>query len=158
MTIIGIDPGFARVGYGVIQKRGERIIYRSAGIIESANGSSSERVCLMEKELETVIKKEKPFLVGVEKLFFSKNKKTALLVAEARGVIINTLLKKNIRVLELFPSEVKMGVTGSGNASKQSVAFMVSRILGIKTDFLLDDVTDALAIAITAANTRSFGG
>jgi len=156
MVILGIDPGFARIGYGIIEKNGGTITYKSSGLIETNNLVFTERTLFIERGLLKIIKEEKPDKAGVEKLFFSKNKKTALGVSEARGVILNTLAKNKIETLELSPSEIKMGLTGNGNSSKKEVAYMVSKILNIDTSKVIDDTTDALAVAITSAYTKIY--
>jgi len=155
MIILGIDPGFAKIGYGIVKKNG-KISYRTCGLIETKNGVIAERILIIENEIEKIIKKEKPKMAGVEKLFFSKNKKTAIAVSEARGAILGILARYNIQIVELSPFEVKIGVTGTGTASKQAVSLMISKILNIKTEGVIDDATDALAVAITAAYTKIF--
>ncbi|MDO8557119.1 MAG: crossover junction endodeoxyribonuclease RuvC [Candidatus Jorgensenbacteria bacterium] len=157
MIILGIDPGTTRIGYGAVEKTGGTLTHHASGLIECASGNLAEQLHIIEKRVEDVIKKTKPAKAGVEKLFFSKNKKTALTTAHARGVILSALRKHNIEIVELSPVEVKLGVTGYGSASKQAVAAMVSRILNISTKNVIDDTTDALAIAITAAYTSING-
>ncbi|MFA6365037.1 MAG: crossover junction endodeoxyribonuclease RuvC [Candidatus Paceibacterota bacterium] len=152
MIILGIDPGTVRVGYGIIETEKNTLRYIASGILPLPPTTGSLRLTSIEKELRNIITLYCPQKVGVEKLFFSKNKKTALAVAEARGVIINTILSYALPLSEFTPNEVKVAATGSGNASKQAVAKMVSLLLHIPTSKLLDDTTDALAIAITAAN------
>ena len=157
MIILGIDPGVRKVGYGVIEKSGKSVLYKTSGLIEPEKMPLAEQLKYIESRIEDIIQRERPKIAGVELLFFSKNKKTALAVAHARGVIINILARHSIKIIELSPADVKIGVTGYGNAAKKSVASMVEKILGIKTKNSADDITDALAIAITAAFTSSFG-
>ena len=155
MIILGIDPGTTRIGYGVIRASGNSLIHVASGVLE-INPASTDAEHLHEigRALEKLITDIGPEKIGVERLFFSKNKKTALSVAEARGVILETIAKKHIFLYELTPNEVKLAVTGNGNSSKQAVAKMVSLLLHFDTKTLLDDATDALAIAIASANTR----
>lgn len=155
MRILGIDPGTTRIGFGVIETKGGAFTHIQSGILPLPPAVGSARLLNIERELERLIREVQPEKIGVEKLFFSKNKKTALAVAEARGVIMHTILKHGIPVLELTPNEVKVAVTSNGNASKDAVAKMVAALLTISISHLLDDATDALAIAIASANTRS---
>lgn len=155
MTVLGIDPGTTRIGYGVIRVSGNSLTHIKSGILKiEGSTTSAERLYNIGVALEKLIVETKPARIGVERLFFSKNKKTALAVAEARGVIIETVTKNRVVLYEFTPNEVKLAVTGSGNASKHAVAKMVSLMLHIDSKGLLDDVTDALAIAIASANTR----
>lgn len=154
MIILGIDPGTTRIGYGVVQTQRGAIEHVRSGILTLPPAVSSARLINIARELGKLLDEVRPEKVGVEKLFFSKNKKTALAVAEARGVILHTIAERGIPVLELTPNEVKVAVTSNGNASKAAVAKMVAAILHISVTHLLDDATDALGIAIASANTR----
>lgn len=154
MIILGIDPGTNRVGYGVVEKSGGSLTYVTSGLIECSKKSLAENLEKIGLEIEKVIKKTKPEKAGIEKLFFSKNKKTAMSVAHARGVILNALKKHKIEIFEPSPLEVKLGVTGYGASSKSAISAMVGKILKIQTKDFIDDVTDALAIAITTAYTN----
>lgn len=155
MIVLGIDPGTTRIGYGAIRVSGNSLVHITSGILEiKAFENDAERLREIGIALEKLVDRVKPARVGVERLFFSKNKKTALGVAEARGVILETIAKKHADLYELTPNEIKLAVTGSGNASKQGVAKMVSLMLRLDVRELLDDATDALAIAIASANTR----
>jgi crossover junction endodeoxyribonuclease RuvC len=152
MIILGIDPGTVRIGYGVIKKEDGGLKHLESGLITLPPADQKTRFLGIEKGVNDIVEKFKPHKVGVEKLFFAKNKKTALRVAEARGVIINTLNKKNIPILEVGPGEVKLAVTGDGRASKEAVAKMVNLFLKIEPTGVVDDVSDALAIAIAVSN------
>lgn len=155
MIVLGIDPGTTRIGYGVIRVSGNTLTHIKSGILKiKEHATNAERLYNIGVALEKLIIETNPARVGVERLFFSKNKKTALAVAEARGVIVETIIKNRVALYEFTPNEVKLAVTGSGAASKNAVAKMVSLMLHIKIEKLLDDETDALAIAITSANTR----
>ncbi|MDI6733964.1 MAG: crossover junction endodeoxyribonuclease RuvC [Patescibacteria group bacterium] len=151
MIIIGIDPGSTRIGFGLLKTNGRNLVHLKSGLLDIPKGTKSLRLLFLGKGLEKIIAKFKPDRAGLEKLFFVKNKKTALEVAEARGVIINTLIKRGVKLFEFAPSEVKLAVTGNGNADKQAVAKMVSLILCLSHKPKIDDVSDALAIAITAS-------
>ena len=152
MVIIGIDPGYARIGYGIINKNNGKLTHIQNGLLKT---NKENQYISVEKEIEKLIKKNKPVIVGVEKLFLVKNKKTAIRVAENRGVILHTIAKNNIKIVELSPSEIKLSVTGNGRASKPAVAKMVGYFLRISTENIIDDATDALAIAIAASSSMS---
>ena len=151
MVILGIDPGSVRIGFGVIKKEGSQLIHLESGLLKISSDESS-RLPVLEKDFLGILRRFKPRLVGIEKIFFAKNKKTAIKVAETRGVLLNALSKEGISFVEITPSEVKLAVTGAGRASKESVAKMAKHFLKIGTDPLFDDVTDALAIAIAVSN------
>lgn len=157
MIVLGIDPGTTRIGFGVVDVSGSTVRYIESGILEVLPAS------LGPKHLESIriavrvlIEKHNPKKIGVEKLFFSKNKKTALAVAEARGVIMATIGEFSIPCEQLTPNEVKSSITGNGNADKRAVAKIVSLILNTNLGKALDDTTDALAIAI-ASHGKRFG-
>lgn len=155
MKILGIDPGSARMGYGLIESSAGKLTYIAAGTVEASGKSVAEKIVRVGTELERLIQDFKPDRAGVEKLFFAKNQKTALEVAEARGVIMFLLRKSGTATVELAPNEIKAAVTGYGSADKAGVAKMVRIILNIPNLKGLDDATDALAIAI-AADTKKF--
>ena len=152
MIIIGIDPGSTRIGYGIIKfkKEPELIDYGSINL-KRGQKSAGELLSEVISELQSLIKKYQPELAAIEKLYFSKNVKTGIEVAQTRGAIISELAQKNILVKEFGPSEVKLTVAGYGLADKKGVAKMVKKILKIENLSGYDDASDALAIAITAA-------
>lgn len=151
MTIIGIDPGTTQIGYGVIEKRGSKYKHRESKTIKVTSKNTKERLKELEDKMSNIVENINPDKIGVEKIFFSKNRKTAIKVAQARGVILLTLSKTSVPLFEISPSEVKSSVTGDGNASKDAVAKMVGHFLNIDTESLGPDTTDALAIAIAAS-------
>lgn len=152
MIVLGIDPGNVRAGYGVIKKERGLFECLENGILKiGGSKNAGEQLHLLELELKKLIKKYKPDAAGLEKLFVSKNLKTVMGVAEARGVIHKVIFENNIKLIELAPQSIKLSVTGNGRADKKAVAKMVGLLLKIKTDGLLDDATDALAIAIAAS-------
>ena len=147
MRILGIDPGTTRIGYGLIEKNGGvRLI--DSGLISGEGVSRDKRLVLLEKELVKLIRHLNPDLVSLEKLFFTKNKRTAMAVSEARGVIILTVRKLGVPLLEFTPSDIKATVAGNGRADKEEVKRAVCYTLGIRSVPEPDDVSDALAIAI----------
>lgn len=146
MIILGIDPGTTGAGYGVIEKAG-KLRALEYGIIKT-EGGQAERLNQIAEKIESLIKKYQPEAAGVETLFFSKNKKTAISVAEARGVIMQTLMKHGVKTFEFSPNNVKSVVTGYGGSSKEGMEKIVCLTLGIKEFDAADDAADALALAI----------
>lgn len=147
--IMGIDPGLATVGYGFITcEREPQLI--SCGCIETKAGIDfNKRLNEIHKELTFLIKKYKPSFVGVEKLYFCKNVKTAMDVGHARGVIILTLSEAKLPIYEYTPLEIKLAIASYGKADKNQIKEMVKIILKLKTVPKKDDTADALAIALT---------
>src|SRR3989344_4597129 len=155
MVILGIDPGTARVGYGVVEILGNKITHLDSGLIK-VSSRGVEALSEIESGIKELVRRRKPERVGVEKLFFVKNQKTGIRVAEARGVILNAALKAGLGTVDAAPTEVKLALTGSGNASKEAVAKMVRYFVRLPDNEVVDDVTDALAIAIAASRRNSF--
>lgn len=153
MIILGIDPGFDKMGCAVLKKsaRAEELIY-STCLFSNKKNSHEKRLLSIGKDLEKIIKKYKPDILAVEKLFFAKNQKTAIKVAEARGMILYLAAVKNIKILEFTPLEIKMALTGYGRAEKGQVKEMVKTILKLKKDIKSDDEIDAIACAITCSS------
>lgn len=149
MRILGIDPGFRRIGYGLIEQ-GREIKIIKYGVIEIKANGGVGRLKELGSALEGLFAQYAPECAGVEQLYFSKNRKTALAVSEARGVILKALSDRNIAVIELNPNTVKKAVTGYGLAGKDAVAKMVKKILRLEDLAGHDDASDALAIAIAA--------
>ncbi|MDP3974935.1 MAG: crossover junction endodeoxyribonuclease RuvC [Candidatus Jorgensenbacteria bacterium] len=157
MRVVGIDPGHARIGYGVIEVLGGSFHFEEMGVWEITSHAPSTRLAELETRLTAFLRSARPDRIGIERLFFSTNKRTAMAVSEARGVILLAAGKTGIPLIELTPNEVKQAVTGDGSASKSAVAKMVRWILHLEDRGGLDDETDALAIAIAAAGSfRTF--
>ena len=150
MITLGIDPGSHRVGYGVVSGN-KNISLITYGVIEVRDKKPEQAILKIAQAITKLIKKHQPSVVGVEKIFFSKNVKTGISVAQTRGAILSEIAKANIVVKELSPSEIKLAVTGYGLADKKAVAKMVSHILKVEKIHGFDDASDALAIAITAS-------
>ncbi len=150
MIIIGIDPGTAITGYGVIKKTKEnKLEVLDYGCIKTSSSlNPGERLKIINDELNKLISKYKPSFFSVEKLYFFKNLKTAMPVSEARGVIIFTAAKKNIPVFEFTPLEVKMTISGYGRANKKQVQKMIQSFLKLKEFPKEDDAADALGVAL----------
>jgi crossover junction endodeoxyribonuclease RuvC len=155
ITVLGIDPGNVRTGYGIIEKKGKTLKYLTSGILNIKDSKNiGEQLYNLEKDLKKIISKYKPKIAGVEELFFYKNIKTALKVLEARGIIYKTLYEEKIEIKEFKPQQVKFFIASYGKASKKDVSKMVSLFLKINTSKLIDDETDALAIAILTAQEK----
>lgn len=152
--ILGIDPGTHRMGYGVISISGRKTRYIDCGVVETRSVTTGERLLTLYKELSKIIDKHKPEAVGIEKLFFAKNQKTAMSVAEARGIALLAAAEAKVPILEVSPTTVKQYVTGYGGADKKAMIKMVKIVLGLEKLEVLDDATDALGIAIAAAFLR----
>ena len=153
--ILGIDPGFGRVGFGIIDCVGDTYTAVAYGCIEtSTKRTFVERLEDISDELIQIIRKYKPQCAGVEELFFYKNVTTAIKVAQARGVILLTLRKARLQVHEYTPLQVKQSITGYGRADKTQLETMVKMLLKLKKKITPDDAADALAIALTCAASR----
>ena len=151
MITLGIDPGFARCGYAFIESKNSVYKIVDCGLIETfQNEEYNQRLKKIFDELNSLIIKYKPENAAIEELFFSKNTKTALKVAEARGIIILALTINNIDFMEYKPKEVKSQITGNGNANKEAVIKMINLFTGSK--IIQDDTADAVAIALAHAS------
>jgi len=149
--ILGIDPGFARTGWGIIEDTGQ-ITKIDYGCIETTKDLEySERLICLSNELKKIIKRYQPEFAGVEQLFFCKNAKTGIQVGEARGIIILTLAQNKLPIFEFTPLQVKQSVVGHGAADKSQVQRMVQTILNLSDIPKPDDAADALAVAICTA-------
>ncbi len=149
MRILGIDPGSTRIGYGLIEG-GASPRALDFGLIEIAAKSKTEKIKELHDRFKKLLTQTTPDLVAIEELFFSKNQKTAIEVAEARGIMKLLVIQARVPLLEYGPREVKLAITNNGVADKRAVTTMVERILKIKIKGP-DDIADALAIALTAA-------
>lgn len=155
MIILGIDPGTAIVGFGLIEKeaKNQKLKLIEYGCIEtSAKFSTAERLKVIHEELSSLLKKHKPDIVAVEDIFFFKNLKTAIKVSQARGVILFTIAEKRIAVAEFTPLQIKQAVACYGRAEKIQVQKMVKTLLGLDEIPRPDDAADALAVAICCAH------
>lgn len=149
MRIIGIDPGYAIVGFGVVEYKGNKFTTIEYGAITTLAGTDfCERLNVIFNDLTYVLKQYKPDTMAIEKLFFTTNQKTAIDVAQARGIIMLAGTRQNIPITEYTPLQVKQAVVGYGKAQKAQVMEMAKRILGLDEVPKPDDTADALAIAI----------
>ena len=157
MRILGIDPGLAIVGYGVIEKTQRGIEFVDCGVINTPKTESMPvRLAQIDGEMAQLIKEYAPDEIAVEELFFSKNVTTALPVAHARGVILLNAVLNCGQIFEYTPMQVKQALTGTGAADKKQVQYMVRSILRLKEAPQPDDAADALAVAICHAHTARF--
>jgi len=152
MIILGIDPGTAATGFGIIKKNRELKLIDYGCIKTSASSTTAERLKEIYSQLTKLIKKHKPNIAAVEDIFFFKNLKTAIKVSQARGVILLAITKSKIPVKEYTPLQVKQAVACYGRAEKKQVQEMVKILLHLKEIPKPDDAADALAIAICCAN------
>ncbi len=150
--ILGLDPGFADLGYGVIEVGGGKDKCLAYGSLRTPAGERfNKRLLTLAGNLEQVIAEHRPALIGIERLYFSTNAKTAMDVAEARGVIRLVIEKSGVPYVEIGPGEVKVAVAGHGKAAKPDVQKMVKLLLSLKEIPKPDDAADALAIALATA-------
>ena len=151
MIILGIDPGTATTGFGVI-KKGKTLKCLGYGIIQTSPAlTAAERLKVLNNKLNELIKKYRPNVLSIESLYFFKNMKTAMPVSQAKGVVLLTAAKKNMPVYEFTPLQAKMTVVGYGKAEKRQVQEMVKILLNLENPPKPDDAADALAIAVCCA-------
>ncbi|MDR3582012.1 MAG: crossover junction endodeoxyribonuclease RuvC [Candidatus Pacebacteria bacterium] len=156
MIALGIDPGTRRIGYGVVDSKNGGVTFISAGIFKI---DATEDIAALEetkREIDRLIAEYRPDVVAIEKLFFAKNQKTAIAVAQSRGVILLATKECGIRIREYTPNEVKLGVAGYGFADKKAVLKMVRLILNKNDLKVIDDASDALALAIFCAGEKVY--
>jgi len=150
MRIIAIDPGYERMGVAVIEKEnGQEALIYSECFKTSPKIPHEERLNLIGKEIEKIIKKYKPEAMAIETLFFKNNAKTAMHVSEARGVMLYVASVSELEVTEFSPMAIKVAVTGYGSSDKDQVTEMVKRLIKINTDIKYDDEYDAIAVGLT---------
>ena len=153
MIILGIDPGTAMLGYGIVERTGSRLRAIDYGVIRTAsNLALPERLEAIYLAVTDLIELHAPTLVGVERLFFTKNVQTAFAVGQARGVVLLAAQMHCLEIREATPNEVKVATAGHGSAAKEQVQRMVQAILGMAEIPEPDDAADALAIAICVGN------
>ena len=156
MIILGIDPGLAIVGFGVIDKQKNKTEVIDYGVIRTPKEDTLPiRLEKVYKGMCELIDKYKPEQVAIEELFFNTNITTGIAVAEARGVIILACINKGCKLFEYTPLQIKQALTGNGRADKQQVQYMVKNILGLNEMPKPDDAADALAVALCHMQTNS---
>ncbi|MBX9691322.1 MAG: crossover junction endodeoxyribonuclease RuvC [Cyanobacteria bacterium] len=158
VRILGVDPGTATVGFGVIDRRcGDRYRYVASGIISTSKTlPAAERLSIIRGDLLTLLNEYQPDVVAVEAIFFFKNAKTLVPVSQARGVILEAASSVGCAIAEYTPMQVKMNMTGHGRADKKFVQHAVARLLNLDEIIKPDDASDALAIAVCHARSDVF--
>ncbi len=153
MIVLGIDPGTARTGYGLVARQGSALRMVDYGCFETIpDRSAAARLLLIHEAISDLIETHRPEAVGVERLFFNKNVQTAFAVGQARGVVLLAAAQHGLPVFEHGPHEVKMAVTGYGRATKDQVQRMVQLVLSMTELPRPDDAADALAVAVCTAH------
>lgn len=148
--ILGIDPGTTGMGYAILDQTSDPPRIVEHGIVQTTRGdTASERLVAIATALEHLIREHRPGALAVERLYFNKNVRTAMAVAEARGVALLCAARAGLVVAEYTPQEVKLSVTGSGGADKKQVQRMLSLVLSLEQPITQDNVADAVAIALT---------
>ena len=154
MRILGIDPGYATIGYGIIEYDNFRFKTIAYGaVITTPDKIFADRICDIYDDITTIIEKYKPDCLSIEKLYFNTNTTTAIDVAQARGVILLAARKSGINIYEYTPLQVKQSITGYGRAQKHQVMEMVKNLLQLNSVPKPDDTADALALAICHGHT-----
>ena len=156
MRILGIDPGYAILGWGIIDLVGNRFSVVDYGaVLTDTSMDMPARLQALYNGLTDIIKKYKPEDASIEQLFFNSNAKTAILVGEARGVAVLACANGNLNIAEYTPLQIKQALVGYGRADKKQVQYMVKTMLNLKSVPKPDDTADALAIAICHSNSAA---
>ena len=159
MIILGIDPGLAIVGYGVIEAQNGAFRPIDCGVINTPKEDTVPvRLNKIYDGMLSLIEKFKPDCIAIEELFFNTNITTGINVAQARGVILLACQQKGLKMYEYTPLQIKQALTGYGKAEKKQIQFMVTRLLNLKAVPKPDDAADGLAVALTHGQTASLGG
>lgn len=154
--ILGIDPGIERLGIAILElnpnnKKRETVIF-SECFVTSRKDTTEVRLAKVYNRITEVLNLYKPTVVAIEHIFFSNNQKTAIIVSEARGVILAAVGQKQVKIVELTPNEIKQSVTGYGRATKADIITMIPKIVDLPTLSLQDDEIDAIAIALSVSS------
>ena len=153
LKILAVDPGYAITGWAIVEKKQSQLVLLAYGAITTnKNMPHAERLKVLSLKLKEIIKRHKPNTLAIEELFFFKNLKTALKVAEARGVILLSAIEQNLEIKEYTPLQIKQALVGYGRAEKKQIQHMVKIIFQLKTIPEPDDIADAMAIAVTCAH------
>lgn len=152
LRVIGIDPGYAIVGYAIIDvEKNKKTLLKYGTVETSSKYEFAERIRKIYENMNEILDYFKPELASIESLVFQNNQKTAIKVAEARGVILLSLSTLNIKIFELTPLQVKCSLTGFGKATKKQMILMTKKILNLKEEIKPDDAADACALALSGA-------
>ena len=153
MIILGIDPGLAHTGWGVIETRGADARARAYGCVATESGEPIDvRLGRIYNEIQAVIERYAPTELAIENVYFAKNERSAIATAQARGVAIVACARRGLTVGEYTPMQIKQSVVGTGSATKEQVTYMVRRVLALDHDPSPDHAADALAAAVCHAN------
>jgi crossover junction endodeoxyribonuclease RuvC len=153
MVVLGIDPGLANCGYGVVARRGHRLIATDGGVIATSAGLAPERrLAILHERLAALLDEHRPDAVALEALYFGQNVRTAFAVGQARGVVLLAAGQRGVTCFDYTPQQVKGAVCGAGRADKSQVARMVQALLSLAEAPRPDHAADALAVAICHAN------
>jgi len=156
MLVLGIDPGTAICGYGVVEQIGNKIKAVQYGAVFTHKDEKPElRLKKIYEEISALIDHYKPDLMSIEKLFFNRNVTTAIPVGQARGVVLLAAANQGLPILEFTPMQIKISVVGTGSATKEQVIYMVQHLLNLQEKPKPDDVADALAAALCGLNTAA---
>jgi crossover junction endodeoxyribonuclease RuvC len=154
-VVMGIDPGSQRLGWGVVREKSGVLQFLACGVIKPGVKDFSERLGVIFKELQALLRRYQPEEAAIENVFTQKNALTALKLGQARGIAVGACASLDIRVEDYEPALIKKTLTGNGRAEKSQVSFMVARMLGVKENWG-EDAGDALAAAICHLNMRRF--
>lgn len=158
-VILGIDPGTTGMGYAVLDSSTDPARILDCDLIPTPDrGTAAERLVAIADAIDRLIRTHRPSSLALERLYFNKNARTAMVVAEARGVALLCGARAGLAIAEYAPSEVKISVTGSGNADKKQVMRMLGLVLRLERGIAQDNVADAVAIALTHAQRSRFAG
>jgi crossover junction endodeoxyribonuclease RuvC len=150
VRVLGIDPGSARTGYGILDSLGTRLTYVASGVIRTADGDFAGRLCEIFRAVQSIVAEYQPQEVAIERVFVNRNADSALKLGQARGAAICGAAGENASVFEYAPREIKLAVVGSGNAEKAQVQLMMRNILQLRQP-VTADAADALAAAVCHA-------
>jgi crossover junction endodeoxyribonuclease RuvC len=153
VNVLGIDPGLANTGYGLVTRRGARFVALDGGVVQTRAGVPLERrLATLFADVEELVDRHRPDAVALEDLFFGQNARSAFAVGQARGVVMLAAGRRGVPCASYTPQQVKQAVCGSGRAAKDQVARMVCAMLGLPDAPLPDHATDALAVAVCHVN------
>lgn len=156
MIALGIDPGTAICGYGLVETQGSKLKALAYGVIETTpDMAGAMRLKKIYQQLDGLIKQYRPDIMGVEQLFVNKNVRTVMAVGQARGVVLLAAAQNDLSIAEFTPLQVKQAVTGYGKATKEQVIYMTQRLLNLPDKPHPDDAADALAVAISTIHCNS---
>jgi crossover junction endodeoxyribonuclease RuvC len=151
MKFLGIDPGYARLGYGIIEVTGNRAVFVDAGVFEtSPKNAEGERLLQLQKFLQNLFKSHTLTHAGLEQVFLRRDLTTGIKLSEARGVILMNLFQAGVSYSEISPSAMKKTITGSGSAQKKTVQLMTAKLLHLPAQMKIDDAADGLGLAFCA--------